>query len=78
MGGGEERQRERERERENPKQALPVSMELVTGLDFMNCEIMTCAEIKSRTLNQLSHLGAPEFLHLLKNYNSTLSSSWNY
>ena len=29
------------------------------GLDLMNYEIMTWAEIKSWTLNQLSHPGAP-------------------
>ena len=27
------------------------------GLSPMNCEIMTCAKVKSRTVNQLSHPG---------------------
>ena len=39
-----------------------VSAEPSVGLDPMNCEARTWAEIKSRTLNQLSHPGAPLFL----------------
>ena len=35
------------------------SVEPNTGLDLTNCEIMTSVEIKSWTLNQLSHPGAP-------------------
>ena len=45
-----------ERGRENPKCPLPSD----TGLDPTNCEIMTLAEIKSQTLNRLSHPGTPE------------------
>ena len=50
---GEEGQKEGERE--NPKQAL-CDMQL----DPLNHDIMTCAKIKSRSLNQLSHPGALE------------------
>ena len=39
---GRSRERERERERERiPSRLNAVSAELNTGLDFMNCEIMT-------------------------------------
>ena len=53
-----ERERERERERENPKQAHTVSEEPNVGLDLMNHDFMTWAEIKSQVLNWLSHPGA--------------------
>ena len=49
------RGREREREGENPMQA-PCSA-LDAGLNLMNCEIMTWAEIQSWTLNRLNHPG---------------------
>ena len=58
MGEGQ-REREREREKENPKQAHVVSTEHLAGIELMNREIKTCAEVKSRILNQLSHPGAP-------------------
>ena len=51
------RSRERERERERETQAG--SELLVQGLDPMNYEIMTLAEIKSQMLNRLSCPGAP-------------------
>ena len=54
--GGTERERERER---IPSRLSTVSMEAMVGLELMNCEIMTGAEIKSRMLNRLSHPGAP-------------------
>ena len=38
---------------------LAVSAEPHAGLDPTHCEIMTCAEIKSMSLNRLSHPGAP-------------------
>ena len=50
--------RERERER-IPSRLRVVSTEPDTGLHLMNHEIMSWAEIKSRTLNRLSHPGAP-------------------
>ena len=52
--------RGRERGRgENPKQAPHVSAEPSLGPELTNCEIMTRAEIKSRTLKRLNHPGAP-------------------
>ena len=54
--GGAESEGERER---IPSRLHTVSMEPDTGLDLMNCETMTCAEIKSWMLNQLSHTDAP-------------------
>ena len=54
-----ERKRERERERETPSRLHAVSAEPDARLDPMNWEIMTSTEIKSGTLNQLSHPGAP-------------------
>ena len=61
---GRERGRERERERERERRRIPsrlcaVSVEPNEGLDLTNCEIVTSAEIKSWTLNQLSHPGTP-------------------
>ena len=62
--------REREGERMNrgwganreekriPSRLLAVSMETITRLSLINCEVMTWAEIKSWMLNQLSNLGA--------------------
>ena len=68
------REREREREggrerasggrgRETGRERIPSrlcaeSAQLDTGLDPMNHEIMTSAEIKSQTLNGLRHPGA--------------------
>ena len=65
----EEGQKERERER-IPNRLYTVSPEPDVGLEPTNWEIMTCAEIKSQTLNQLSHPGAPK----TKNYFKTLCS----
>ena len=50
-----QREREREWERENFKQNFCTSAEPDVGLDLTKCEIMTWAEIKSQTLNQLRH-----------------------
>ena len=49
---------ERERRERIPSRLHAVSVEPDVGLDFMNCEIMTWAEIKIWTLNWLSHPGA--------------------
>ena len=51
-------QRERGRDRV-PSRLHTVHTEPDAGLQLMNCEIMTCAEIKSQPLNQLSHSGTP-------------------
>ena len=50
--------RERKEER-IPSRLHAVSTEPDVGLELTNHEIMTWAEIKSLTLNQLSHPGAP-------------------
>ena len=51
---------ERERGRERiPRRLHAVSREPRAGLKLMNREIMTWAQIKSRTLNWLSHPSAP-------------------
>ena len=55
MNGGEA---EREGERISSR-FHSVSTETSVGLDLMNREIITSAEIKSPTLNRLSHPGAP-------------------
>ena len=47
-----------------PSRLCTVSTELSVGLYLTNHEIMTWAKIKSWTLNQLSHLGAP----VIKNF----------
>ena len=48
--------RGREKGRENSQQATRWhSTEPNTGLELMNCEIMTWAEIKIQTLNRMSH-----------------------
>ena len=59
-----EREQAGEGERERRRDRIPgrlhtVSMDPDVGLKLTNCEIMTRAEIKSRTLNQPSHPGAP-------------------
>ena len=43
-----------------PSRLCTTSMEPKTGLETTNHEIMTETEIKSRTLNQISHSGAPK------------------
>ena len=43
-----------------PSRLRAVSTEPDAGLKPKNCEIMTCVEIKSWTLNRLSHPGAPK------------------
>ena len=74
-----ERETERQRERMSrggagrgreriPSSLRAVSMEPDMGLKLMNREIMTGAEIKSRTLNQLSPPGAPQYDPILTNY----------
>ena len=55
--------REREGER-LPSRFHAASAEPDARLKLMNCEIMTSAEIKSQTLNQLSHPGAPSFFNI--------------
>ena len=56
MQAGEE---QRERGRQGiPSRLQAFSTEADVGLDPTNREIMTCAEIKSRTLNRLSQSGA--------------------
>ena len=63
--GGKEREREREstggaeREEEKESQAGTDRAQPNVGLDPRNQEIMTWAKIKSQTLNQLIHPGAP-------------------
>ena len=65
-----ERQRDRETEREGQRERIPsrlctVSVASNVELELTNCEIMTWAEIKSQTLNQLSH---PDFKEILMEY----------
>ena len=66
------RENEREhkwgRDRERERERIPSSVRPDTGLELMKCEITTWAEIKSWTLNQLSHSGALKthlFLNIL-------------
>ena len=54
--GGAERLRERESQ---AGYTLSISAEPDMGLNLMNSEIMTLGEIKSQTLNRLSHAGNP-------------------
>ena len=54
QGRGRERRRQR-----IPSRLRAVSVEPDQGLGPRNCEIMTRAEIKSQTFNQLSHPGTP-------------------
>ena len=55
-----EEQRERDRERERiPSRLHTVSAEPDAGLKPMNHEITTWAEVKSQTLNWMSHPGTP-------------------
>ena len=72
MSGGEG-QREREKERENKREREneriwskhhPVSTEFDVGLKLMSPEIMTWAEPKCRTCNQLSHPGVSDIQSL--------------
>ena len=58
-----EGQREKGRGR-TPSGLFTASTELDAGLELTHGEIVTRAETKSQTLNQLSHPGAPE--HSLK------------
>ena len=62
------RERERERAKDGqrgrgreriPSRLCAVGAETDEGLELMNCEIMTRAEIQSRRLNRLSHPGGP-------------------
>ena len=54
---------EQERGRERiPSRLHPVSTDANVGLDITKREIVTWAEIESRTLNQPSHPGAPRNL----------------
>lgn len=50
----------RERNREKGEERIPSKLcgvELIEGLELTNREIMTLAETKSQTFNQLSHPG---------------------
>ena len=47
------------RVRQGERESQAGSQGLDKGLNFTNCEIMTCAEIKSWMFNQLGHPGAP-------------------
>ena len=58
-GAERERERERKRGRENPKQALYWQCRAQLGAQSHGHEIMTLVEIRSWTLNPLSHPGAP-------------------
>ena len=60
MGGGAERVGDTESEAGSRLPA--VNTETNTGLELMNCKIMTWAEV--RTLNQLNHPGASKELNL--------------
>ena len=53
------RKKQREGERESKAGCETISVEPDAGLELTNREIMTWAEIKSWTLNLLSHSGAP-------------------
>ena len=55
-----------ERRQRIPSRVCAVSAEPDVGLELMNHEIMTSVEIKSQTLNQLSHPGAPNPHFFLK------------
>ena len=59
-GGGAEREGEREFQAGSTLSAVPSP-----GLDLTNDEIITRAEIKSQSLNQLSHAGTPLFCFFL-------------
>ena len=70
-----ERERERERERENISSRLHTAS---TGpdaeLESTNRESMTCAEVKSQTLNRPSNQGAPVIVlscAMVPSYNCT-------
>ena len=54
-----ERQRDRERQRSPSRLSALSAQSLMRGLDLTDREIMTCAKIKSWTLNRLSRPGAP-------------------
>ena len=71
-GGGAEREGEKTR---IPRKLHKTGVEPHAGLKLMNCEIMTWAEIKSWTLNQLSHPGAP-WGDLLKHHSWPSNSGW--
>ena len=78
-GAGRERRGEERRERERgsiPSRLCAVSAETDTGLHLMNCEILTWAEIESRTLNKLSDQGAPNLYVLLKAVNMLFLVIW--
>ena len=61
--------RGKERRRETiPSSLREISIEPDAGLNLANCEIMTPAEIKSWTFNQLSHPGAPKPTSFFKEY----------
>ena len=60
-----------ERKGEGESQAdSTINTEPDIGLNLTNHEIMTKAKIKSQTLNQLSHPGAPLFTNLMLISNS--------
>ena len=63
-----------------PSGICTLSVESDIGLDLTNCEIMTWAKIKSRTLNRLSYPGVPKlfFLLLSRANHSYLSKCYTY
>ena len=58
-------------ERENPTRAPAISAEPDAGAELTNHEIMTRAEIKSRTLNRVSHAGTPRVYFILRKWMET-------
>ena len=78
VGRGRERGRARKLSRLHS-----INAESDVGLDPMNCEIVTWAEIKSQTLNQLSYLRRPctkdfelAFRYSSSHWLSTLQPEW--
>ena len=69
-----EGQRERERRQRIPSRLSTVSAEPHTGLDPMNCEITTWAEVKSWMLNWLSHPGASSIFAVSESYPPSCSA----
>ena len=67
-----ERERQGRAERKNPKQAPHCLCRAWCGAQLTKHEIMAWANMKSQTLNCLSHLGIPRNSH--KNLNGVLNS----
>ena len=69
--------RDREGERESIPSRVWSCAEPLSGLHLTNCEIMTWAKIKSPTVNQLSHPGAPSLLLLCEKGTILISQLWS-